>query len=80
MNDIESRTGITGEDLKGRIALTAAADAKPITGVPTVVVALIPIEFSVFVPFCTEPIAVTVTDAAGNSSGPVAVARRIRRF
>ncbi len=80
VNDKESRTGINGSDVEGRIALTAEADAAPITGVETVVIGLVPIEFSVFVPFCTPPIRVTVTDKQGRPTGPLAIVHRERRF
>ncbi len=58
----KSRTGIIGDKVDGALALRAEKNAKPIAGVQTVVIGLVPIEFSVFVPYCTGPILVTVTD------------------
>ena len=56
----QSRTSLNGEAVEGRIALQAAPDAKPIAPVQTAVIGLVPIEFSVFVPYASEPIRVSV--------------------
>ena len=65
VNDKKSQLGVIGEGLEGSVALTASKGAKAISKVPTVVIGLIPIEFSVFVPFSTKPIYVTVTREDG---------------
>jgi len=65
VDEKKSRLGIVGSKVEGLLTLRAASTAKPITDVPTVVIGLIPIEFSVFVPFCTEPILVSVSGADG---------------
>jgi hypothetical protein len=62
----QSKTSLNGEAVEGQIALKAAADAKPISRVQTAVIGLVPIEFSVFVPYATPPILVSVTNKDGS--------------
>jgi hypothetical protein len=62
----QSKTSLNGEAVEGQIALRAAADAKPISRVQTAVIGLVPIEFSVFVPYATPPILLSVTNKDGS--------------
>jgi hypothetical protein len=65
VNEKASSTSLNGEAVEGKISLQAAPDAKPISRVQTVVIGLVPIEYSTFVPYSTPPILVTVTDKDG---------------
>lgn len=62
---IDSRNSqlvLSGDQTQGKVVLTADKDAKPIENVPMVVIGQVSVEFSVYVPFCTETILVTVTE------------------
>ena len=65
VNEKDSSTSLNGEAVEGKISLKAAPDAKPISRVQTVVIGLVPIEYSTFVPYCTPPIQLTVTGKDG---------------
>ena len=56
----KSKVAVNGSATEGMVTLTASADAKPIEKIQTVVIGQVAIEFSVFVPYCTEPIEVSV--------------------
>jgi hypothetical protein len=55
-----SKVALNGSETAGKVTLTAATDAKPIDAVQTTVIGLVAVEFSVFVPYCTSPIELTV--------------------
>jgi hypothetical protein len=65
----KSATSLNGEATEGKITLAAAPDAKPIARVQMAVIGLVPIEFSVFVPYATPPILVTVADPKALAAG-----------
>jgi len=64
LDEGQSRTSLNGDSLEGAIALRATPDAKPISKVQTAILGLVPIEFSVFVPYATQPIYVSVVPPA----------------
>jgi hypothetical protein len=51
---------LNGSSTEGKLTLKADANAKPAENVQTAIIAQVAIEFSVFVPYSTAPIAVTV--------------------
>jgi hypothetical protein len=57
----KSKLALNGADTEGRITLKAAPDAKPTGPAPFTVIATVPIEFSVAVPFCSPGIPLRVT-------------------
>lgn len=56
----KSQLVLTGNQTEGKVVLTADPNAKPIENVPMVVIGQVSVEFSVFVPYCTETIFVSV--------------------
>ena len=64
LDEGQSRTSLNGDSLEGAIALRASPDAKPISKVQTAILGLVPIEFSVFVPYATQPIYVSIVPPA----------------
>lgn len=56
----KSKLTLNGSATTGKVTLTAAKDAKPRANVQTAIIGQVAIEFSVFVPYCSAPISLSI--------------------
>ena len=62
----ESDAKLTGDQLEGKIVLQASADALPVEDLPSALMARVPITYSIFTHYASNPIRLTVRAAPEN--------------
>ena len=66
----ESDVKLVGDQLEGRIVLKASAKALPVAELPIALMARVPITYSIFTHYASNPIRLTVLSADTNSAAP----------